>query len=98
MWLNFQDVTNKALRSTVDDVEFDKWLQREPPGQKRGVEESPPHTLHLIQKMEERGHWTETQDEEDPEVKRMVDRARLVTAAQYYVKDGSEGLVEIGGE
>ena len=28
----------------------------------------------------------------------MVDRTKLVTAAQYYAKDGNEGLVEIGGE
>ena len=68
-------------------------MQKEPASQRRGVEESSPHTLHLI-----KGPQEEVQEEEDPEVKRMVDRAKMVTAAQYYVKDGNEGLVEIGAE
>ena len=56
------------------------------------MEDSPPHTLHLIQqeKAEEKeirsGHKLR-QEEEDPELERLVDRARLATAAQFYDKN-----------
>ena len=33
----------------VGDPEFVQWLQKEPPEQRRGIEDSPPHTLHVIQ-------------------------------------------------
>ena len=62
------------------------------------MEDSPPHTLHLIQKMERKEVGPgnpQRQEEEDPELERMVDRARLATAAQFYDKNEKEGLVEI---
>ena len=37
-----------------------------------------------------------TQDIEDPELERMVSRARLTTTAQFYDRDKNEGLTEIG--
>ena len=46
IWLQFQDISNKTLRSMVGDPEFLQWLQKEPLEQRRGVEYSPPHTLH----------------------------------------------------
>ena len=73
--LQFQDVSNRTLRSTVGDSEFVQWLQKEPPDQRRGIENSPPHTLHVIQqeklrrkKAEEMLEQTSGQEEEDPEL------------------------------
>ena len=55
--LHFQDVTNRTLRSLVGDSEFVLRLQMEPPEQRRGVENSLPHTLHVIQqeKLQKKG-------------------------------------------
>ena len=41
---------------------------------------------------------TTLSDLEDREMERMVNRARIMTAAQFYDKDEKEGLTEIGGE
>ena len=35
-------------------------------------------------------------DSEDQELERMVNRARITTTVQFYVKDKKEGLTEIG--
>ena len=64
------------------------------------MEDSPPHTLHLIQpeKVEEkevRSGQNLRQEEEDPELEQLVDRARLVMAAQFYDKNEKAGLIEI---
>ena len=37
-------------------------------------------------------------DSEDQEIERMVNRARITTAAQFYDRDEKEGLTEIGAE
>ena len=101
--LHFQDVTNRTLQSFVGDSEFVLWLQKEPPEQRWGMEDSPPHTLHVIQqekpkKKEPREMVVHVsrQEEEDPELERLVSRARLTTAAQFYDKDDKAGLTEIG--
>ena len=100
--LQFQDVTNRMLRSMVGDSEFDQWLQKEPPEQKRGIEDSPPHTLHVIQQEKPREKKIKKmlvqnprQEEEDLELEQLVDWARLTTAAQFYDKNEKAGLVEI---
>ena len=87
----------------VGDPEFIQWLQKEPPEQRRGIEESPPHTLHMIQQEKPREKkpkkmlvQTPRQEEEDPELERLVNQARLTTTAQFYDKDEKAGLTEIG--
>ena len=59
----------------VGDPEFIQWLQKEPPKQRRGIEDSPPHTLHVIQQEKPKEKESKTmsvqpprQDEEDPEL------------------------------
>ena len=86
--LHFQDVMNRTLRSLVGDSEFVLWLQKEPPKQRRGVEDSPPHTLHVIQQEKPRKKepkemlvQTSRQEEEDPELERLVNQARLTATA-----------------
>ena len=73
--LHFQDVTNRTLQSFVGDSEFVLWLQKEPPEQRRGVENSPPHTLQVIQQEKPKKKETREmvvdvprQEEEDPEL------------------------------
>ena len=87
----------------VGDSEFVWWLQKEPPEQRRGIEDSPPHTLHVIQQEKPREKkpkemlvQTPRQEEEDPELERLVNQARLTTTAQFYDKDKKAGLTEIG--
>merc|ERR1711873_316572 len=101
--LQFQDMLNRTLQSTVGDSEFVQWLQKEPPDQRRGIENSPPHTLHVIQQEKLKGKETEEtsgqtsrQEEEDTELERQVNRAKLTTTAQFYDKDEKAGLTEIG--
>ena len=51
--LQFQDISNKTLRHTIEDPEFLWWLGQEPAQQRRGVDRVYPHawvlpyTLHL---------------------------------------------------
>ena len=59
----------------VGDSEFVRWLQKEPPEQRRGIEDSPPHTLHMIQQEKLRENiskemlvQTPRLEEEDPEL------------------------------
>ena len=80
--------------SMVGDSEFVEWLQKEPPEQGRGTEDSPPHTLHVIQQEKPREKklkkmlvQTPRQVEEDPEVEWLINQARLTTTAQFYDKD-----------
>ena len=104
--LQFQDVSNKTLRRTVGNPEFLQWLRREPLEQHCGVEYVLPHTLHittLVQQENQRrkgfkkmSFQPTLSDSEDPELERMVNRARLTTTAQFYVKDKNEGLTDIG--
>ena len=90
-YLHFKDVINRTLRSMVGDSEFVSWLQKEPPEQRRGTEDSPPHTLHVIQQEKPRGKklkkmlvQTPRQVEEDPELERLINQALLTTTAQFY--------------
>ena len=78
-------------------------LQKEPPEQRRGIENSPPRSLHVIQQEKLKGketketsEQTSRQEQEDPELERLVNRARLTTTAQFYDKDKKAGLTEIG--
>ena len=87
----------------MGDSEFVQLLQKEPPEQRRGIENSPPHTLHVIQQEKLKGKETEEtsgqtsrQEEEDPELERLVNWARLTTTAQFYDKDKKAGLTKIG--
>ena len=80
-----------------------KLLQKEPPEQKGGIENSLPHTLHVIQQEKLKGKETKEtsgqtsrQEEEDPELERLVNRARLTTTAQFYDKDEKARLTKIG--
>ena len=74
-------------------------LQREPLEQKRGIENGPPHTLHVIQQEKLKGKKTEKasgqtsrQEEEDPELERLMNQVRLTTTAQFYDKNEKAGL------
>ena len=96
-------MSNRTLQSNLGDSEFVQLLQKEPPEQRRGIENSPPHTLHVIQQeklkrkeTKETSGQTSRQEEEDPELERLVNRARLTTTAQFYDKDEKAGLTEIG--
>ena len=87
----------------VGDSEFVQWLQKEPPKQRRGMEDSPPHTLHVIQQEKQREKkskkmlvQTPRQDKEDSELEQLFNQARLMTTAQFYDKDEKAGLTEIG--
>ena len=87
----------------MGDSEFVEWLQKEPPEQRRGTEDSPPHTLHVIQQEKPREKklkkmlvQTPRQVEEDPELERLINQARLATTAQFYDRDEKAGLTEIG--
>ena len=87
----------------VGDSEFIRWRQKEPPEQRRGIEDSPPHTLHVIQqdkprekKPKEMLVQTPRQEEEDSELEQLVNQARLTTTAQFYNKNEKAGLIEIG--
>ena len=87
----------------MGDSEFVQWLQKEPPNQRRGIDNSPPHTLHVIQqeklrkkKSKEMLGQTPRQEEEDPELEQLMNQARLTTRVQFYDKDKKAGLTEIG--
>ena len=94
--LQFQDVSNKTLRRTIKDPEFLKRLKQELLHQKRGVEKVPPHTLQLAHVVQEKPKLRtikrkltplEPQGQVDQEVEKLIDQARLTTAAHFYKKD-----------
>ena len=62
----------------VGDSEFVRWLQKEPPEQRRGIEDSLPHTLHVVQQEKPKKEESKMmsvhptrQREEDPEMKQL---------------------------